>query len=162
MNFKPKFTILDGNGRTARLLSTLCLYRKGFDFQKLFTISEYYDKNRQDYYAALQSVRQSDMDMTKWLEYFVHGLASQMQDIRSKGEVLIQTDIVAKQNDLTERQSKVLHLIVDHSGLAVKELEELSSEIPRRTLQRELKMLVDKGLIFPEGSTNNLIYRIKD
>src|SRR5262249_23118922 len=41
---------LDGNGRTARLLSTLCLYRSGYDFKKLFTISEYYDRNRQDYY----------------------------------------------------------------------------------------------------------------
>ena len=37
---------LDGNGRTARLLSTLCLYRKGYDFKQLFTISEYYDRNR--------------------------------------------------------------------------------------------------------------------
>ena len=28
---------LDGNGRTARLLSTLCLYRKGYDFKRLFS-----------------------------------------------------------------------------------------------------------------------------
>ena len=40
---------LDGNGRTARLLSILCLYRKGYDFKKLFTISEYYDRNRIDF-----------------------------------------------------------------------------------------------------------------
>ncbi|MEI6242966.1 MAG: Fic family protein, partial [Chlamydiota bacterium] len=31
---------LDGNGRTARLLSTLCLYKTGYDFKQLFTISE--------------------------------------------------------------------------------------------------------------------------
>lgn len=31
---------LDGNGRTPRILSTLCLYRSGYDFKKLFTISE--------------------------------------------------------------------------------------------------------------------------
>ena len=30
---------LDGNGRTARLLSTLCLYRKGYDFKKLCNYS---------------------------------------------------------------------------------------------------------------------------
>jgi Fic family protein len=34
---------VDGNGRTARLLSTLCLYRSGYDFKRMFTISEYYD-----------------------------------------------------------------------------------------------------------------------
>ena len=34
---------VDGNGRASRLLSTLCLYRAGYDFKRLFTISEYYD-----------------------------------------------------------------------------------------------------------------------
>ena len=47
---------VDGNGRTARLLSTLCLYRSGYDFKRLFTISEYYDRNRTAYYRALQTV----------------------------------------------------------------------------------------------------------
>ena len=37
---------LDGNGRTSRLLSTLCLYKSGYDFKRLFTISEYYDRDR--------------------------------------------------------------------------------------------------------------------
>ena len=32
---------LNGNGRASRLLSTLCLYRAGYDFKRLFTISEY-------------------------------------------------------------------------------------------------------------------------
>ncbi len=32
---------IDGNGRTARLLSTLILYKTGYDFKRLFTISEY-------------------------------------------------------------------------------------------------------------------------
>jgi len=37
-----------------RLLSTLCLYRTGYDFKRLFTISEYYDRDRPAYYEALQ------------------------------------------------------------------------------------------------------------
>ena len=37
---------VDGNGRTSRLLSTLCLYRAGYDFKRLFSISEYYDRDR--------------------------------------------------------------------------------------------------------------------
>lgn len=66
---------LDGNGRTSRLLSTLCLYRTGYDFKRLFAISEYYDRDRAAFYGAIQSVREHDMDMTGWLEYFVGGLA---------------------------------------------------------------------------------------
>ena|SRR5437867_1212291 len=40
------YSFLDGNGRTSRLLSTLCLYRAGYDFKRLFTISEYYDRDQ--------------------------------------------------------------------------------------------------------------------
>lgn len=44
---------IDGNGRTARLLSTLILYKTGYDFKRLFTISEYYDQDRPAYYQAI-------------------------------------------------------------------------------------------------------------
>jgi len=65
---------LDGNGRTSRLLSTLCLYKAGYDFKRLFTISEYYDRDRPTFYKKIQSVRDNDMDMTGWLDYFITGL----------------------------------------------------------------------------------------
>ena len=45
---------LDGNGRASRLLSTLCLYKAGYDFKRLFTISEYYDRDRPTFYKSIQ------------------------------------------------------------------------------------------------------------
>ena len=77
---------LDGNGRTSRLLSTLCLYRAGYDFKRLFTISEYYDRDRPAFYRAIQSVRERGMDMTGWLEYFVEGLTEQAAINAAAGE----------------------------------------------------------------------------
>jgi hypothetical protein len=62
---------LDGNGRASRLLSTLCLYKAGYDFKRLFTISEYYDHDRPTFYKSIQSLRDNGMDMTGWLDYFV-------------------------------------------------------------------------------------------
>jgi Fic family protein len=35
-------------------LSTLCLYRAGYDFKRLFSISEYYDRNRTGFYGAAE------------------------------------------------------------------------------------------------------------
>ena len=80
---------LDGNGRTSRLLSTLCLYRAGYDFKRLFTISEYYDRDRSAFYAALQTVREQDMDLTGWLEYFVAGLDTQLAEVYERGRQAI-------------------------------------------------------------------------
>ena len=77
---------VDGNGRTSRLLSTLSLYRAGYDFKRLFSISEYYDRNRQAFYAAFQGVREQGMDLTGWLDYFVEGLATQMDEVTERGK----------------------------------------------------------------------------
>lgn len=51
---------VDGNGRSARLLSTRCLYRTGYDFKRLFTISEYYDGDRPDEILSAATVTSCD------------------------------------------------------------------------------------------------------
>lgn len=151
---------LDGNGRSARLLSTLCLYRKSYDFKRLFTISEYYDRNRSHYYKAIQSVRENDMDMTLWLEYFTHALAEQLQEVKVRGQAVIRTDILTKKHKLSERQAKAIQHILQQGELTIKEFIQLWPNVPRRTLQRDLKILTDKSLIRAEGATNQLIYKL--
>lgn len=47
------------NGRTSRLLSTLVLYQAGYDFKRLFAISEIYDRDRAAFYSVLQQVREA-------------------------------------------------------------------------------------------------------
>ena len=151
---------LDGNGRTARLLSTLCLYRKGYDFKQLFTISEYYDRNRSEYYKAIQSVRENDMDMTEWLNYFSSGLAEQMQEIKLLGETVIKADIISKKYKLSPRQQIALQEIFQNKELTIKKYEELCPDVNRRTLQRELKQMLEQGIILSKGATHHIIYKI--
>lgn len=153
---------LDGNGRAARLLSTLCLYQKGYDFKKLFTISEYYDRNRADYYKAIQSVRENDMDMTGWLEYFSEGLAVQLREIKFLGKQAITQSLLAKEYHLSERQRLAVEHMATEGGLSIQQFERMCPDVTRRTLQRELKDLIDKGLVESSGATSNLIYRLKE
>ena len=110
---------LDGNGRTSRLLSTLCLYRAGYDFKRLFTISEYYYRDRPAFYRAIQSVREHGMDMTGWLEYFVDGLSIQLAEIRARGEQTIRSDVLIKEHGLSDRQAKALDHILEHGNLTI-------------------------------------------
>jgi len=152
---------LDGNGRTARLLSTLCLYKNGYDFKKLFTISEYYDRDRTSYYQAIQSVRQNDMNMTAWLEYFSEGLATQLQEIKTIGKQEIEQDIVAKQHHLSDRQKSAIEYLFQHGEMTIQAFQAMYPNITRRTLQRDLRGLVDKQLVIISGSTNNLLYKLR-
>jgi len=152
---------LDGNGRTSRLLSTLCLYRAGYDFKRLFTISAYYDRDRPAFYRAIQSVRESGMDMTGWLEFFVEGLSTQLAEVRERGEKAIRLDVLIKEHKLSNRQAKALGHILEHDCLTIQDYERLCPEINRRSLQRDLKAMMDMGLLISEGWTNKLIYRMK-
>ncbi len=76
---------LDGNGRTARMFTTLILFQRGYDFKYLFNLSEYYNKDRDRYYEALRSADRTE-DYTVWLEYFMGGLANQMVRIEERAK----------------------------------------------------------------------------
>ena len=150
---------VDGNGRTSRLLSTLCMYRAGYDFKRLFTISEYYDRDRQAFYRAIQSVREQNMDLTSWLEFFTKGLATQLDEVKTRGEQVIRCDVVSKAHQLNNRQSRILEqLHFQSGGIGIRDVEALFEGVSRRTLQRDLTAMIEKGLVQATGETNNLIY----
>ncbi|OGO39936.1 MAG: cell filamentation protein Fic [Chloroflexi bacterium RBG_16_57_9] len=151
---------LDGNGRTSRLLSTLCLYRSGYDFKRLFTISEYYDRDRSAFYAALQSVRKAGMDLTRWLDYFVTGLATQLEEVKERGKQAIRVDMLARDYRLNERQTAAVRYALQEGELSIQDFQDLFPGLSRRTLQRDLKGLIDRQLLVPEGATNRLVYRL--
>ncbi len=152
---------VDGNGRTSRLLSTLCLYRFGYDFKKLFTISEYYDRNRQDYYQALQSVRNNNMDMTSWLEYFCKALETQMHEIQFKGSQAMKLDVLMLEYKLSSRQKGALeNIITNEKDFNIQDFELICPGINRRSLQRDLADLIEKGLIRQEGNKKAAYYKI--
>ena len=126
-------------------------------FKRMFTISEFYDRDRRSFYRAIQNVRESGMDMTGWLEYFVEGLTTQLIEVRQRGEQAIRRDVLVKQQGLSDRQAKALQHILEQGSLTIQEFERLCPEVNRWTLQGDLKAIVDKGLLLAEGATNQLI-----
>ncbi|MDH4242418.1 MAG: Fic family protein, partial [Nitrospira sp.] len=153
---------VDGNGRTSRLLSTLCLYRSGYDFKRLFTLSEFYDRDRSAFYRAIQSVREQGMDLTGWLEYFVDGLATQMSEVRQRGERVIRRDVLVRQHGLNERQAVVVEALLEGGPLGMEEVKALVPGVTRRTLQRDLHGLVEAGLAVAEGAARATRYSLSD
>jgi Fic family protein len=156
---------LDGNGRTARVLCTLILYQNGYDFQRLFSLSQFYDAARQDYYDAIQGVREADGDLTPWLEYFCEGLASQLMGVKTIGGAVMKRDAVmarADELELNERQRKVLLHIVDREGASVDDIVK-RFDLVRRTVQRDLAMMVEEGVLVEVASSRTdptKVYRL--
>ncbi len=70
-------------------------------------------------------------------------------------------DVLVKEHRLSDRQAKALAHILEHGSLTIQDFEGLCPDVNRRSLQRDLKAMVDMGLLVSEGSTNKLVCRMK-
>lgn len=152
---------VDGNGRTSRLLSTLCLYRAGYDFKRLFSISEYYDRDRSTFYAAIQGARDHGMDLTGWLDFFVEALATQMDEVTERGQRVIRRDVIGHEYGLNRRQVLAVGHLLEKAELRIEELEALCPGVNRRTLQRDLQGLVQQGVAKTVGAARAVRYKLR-
>jgi len=91
--------------------------------------------------------------MTGWLEYFIEGLSIQLAEVRDRGEQAIRRDVLSSQHKLSDRQAKALGHILEHDRLTIQDYKRLCPEVNRRTLQRDLKAMIKKGLIFEKATS---------
>lgn len=71
--FETIHPFLDGNGRVGRLLITFLLCEREVLKQPVLYLSHYFKKYRQEYYEALQAVR-DDGAWEAWLKFFLRGV----------------------------------------------------------------------------------------
>jgi predicted HTH transcriptional regulator len=69
--------------------------------------------------------------------------------------------VITRDYDLSKRQAMALYYVLEHGGMTIRNYEQICPETNRRTLQRDIKAMMDKGLMVSEGATNQLIYRLK-
>lgn len=62
-------------------------------------------------------------------------------------------DVIAKQHNLSDRQALALSHILVHGRVSIQDFERLSPRVSRRTMQRDLKTMVDKGFIVEKASS---------
>ena len=76
--------------------------------------------------------------------------------------MVIRLDLVARKQGLSMRQKDILQHILENGPMPISSLISAYPDIHRRTLQRDLKVLLEKGLSLSEGATNNLTYRVNE
>lgn len=81
----------DGNGRTARLLTTLILHKAGYGLKGIYSLDEYYARNLSGYYAALTvgpshnyHMGRAEADITGFIEYFCQGMSDAFAAVRAQ------------------------------------------------------------------------------
>ncbi len=146
----------DGNGRTARLLTTLILHLGSYDLKGLYSLEEYYAQNLGAYYEAL-TIGQSHnyyegratADITKWVEYFIEGMANSFESVRRRAQEAAatgQSDRSAIFRTLDPRQRKALELFRESNAITSRHIETLFA-ISQRAARNLLKTWVSAGFI---------------
>lgn len=157
---------LDGNGRVGRALSTLVLFKEGYDTRQFFSLEEHFDSNAQEYYDALQSVERENGDLTYFLTYFTEVVAAELTKIKEKIEK-ISTDIAIKKKQggkpilLSERQIKIIEFIKENDYIENKMYATLFPFVSEDTVLREVQDLVKKGILKKTGVTKGVKYIMK-
>jgi Fic family protein len=151
---------IDGNGRTARVMASLVLFKQGFDLKRYFALDDYYDQDRRSYYTALKNVDQKTLDLTRWLEYFTVGVAVSLKAVKEKVIGLSKDIRILKEKGqiaLTERQMKIVEFINQNGKITNRNVREMF-KISDRAALKEIRKLVDLKVIKSEGKGRSLSY----
>ena len=152
---------IDGNGRTARLMVSLILYKNGFDHRRFFALDDYYDEDRVSYYAALNTVQKGNGDITHWLEYFTDGVLYSVE--KTKEQItrigLFSNAGLNEQIELTPKQISILEKMRGKGRLTNKDLREMLG-ISRQAILKEINKLTSAKLIKLVGKGRNSYYKI--
>ena len=131
----------DGNGRTARLLTTLILYLGEYDLKGLYSLEEYYAKNLSAYYNAITVghshnyyMGRAEADITGWVEYFVEGMAKSFEKVEKhslKAAEHFEIDQSPLLRKLDPKQRKVLALFKQQEVITSNDLAIFLNFSPR-------------------------------
>jgi Fic family protein len=146
----------DGNGRTARLLTTLLLHKMGYGLKGIYSLEEYYAKNLMGYYEALNIgdnhnyyMGRAEADVTPFLEYFLSGMARSFGSVRKeveKSRNLPQADQTQKLRELRPMQRQLLSLFARSKEVSLQEMADHLG-ISSRAVYRNLTNWMDMGFI---------------
>jgi predicted HTH transcriptional regulator len=102
-------------------------------------------------------------DMTAWLEYFTYGASHEFERIKNKilrlsKDAKLKEKFGGQQIFLTERQVKIIEYIQDIGYMQNKGFSSIFPEISDDSVLRDLKDLINKGLIKKIGKTKAARY----
>ena len=153
--FEKIHPFLDGNGRVGRLLISLILKAKGWDFTFAVPFEEYLDDNRSEYYFHLdQGLKNTDEYLFFLLKAFLSEIEKIREDIESvsdkKGSIF-----------LPPRQEEIFNIIKEQKIASFNMIKRRFLKVPERTLRYDIKKLLDRSIIEKSGETKGSFYRVK-
>lgn len=157
---------VDGNGRIARAIADMQLARADGSRQRFYSMSAQIQRERNVYYEILEKTQKGNLDITKWLLWFLDCLdrAITLSEENLSG-VIQKAKFWESHQDvaLNERQRKMLNKFMDgfEGKLTSSKWAKIAKCSPDTAL-RDIQDLIEKGILEKEeGGGRSTSYRIK-
>lgn len=155
----------DGNGRMARALQTMVLAREKILSPEFSSIEEWLGRNTQSYYAVLAEVGAGawhpERDSKSWVRFnlIAHHMQAQtvLRRVDDASRTWLELEKVVAEKRLPERAVNALYPAA--LGLKVRRpVYEKDADIEVGTANRDLRFMVEAGLLSPQGETRGRYY----
>lgn len=152
------------NNIVSNLFTRMSLRWRSYNIKGFLKYESRFLEDKNWYQKAIYSIFKDEDDYTYWLEYFSEALAYDALDIKEKvmlAEKQTKTAVAQGITDLTERQEKIIHYLANYGTLVNKDFSMLFPNISEDSVLRDLKTLIEKGLVVKIGSTKSSKYKLK-
>lgn len=144
----------DGNGRMSRLLTTLLLYRSGFNIGKYISLEAKIAKNKDLYYDALSASQdgwhEGKDDPTPFIKYLLGTILAAYRDFEDRF-ALVETKNSAFEIVRLATLNKI-------GRFTKQDIRELCPSLSVSSVEGALRKLVDAGELKREGSGKSTYY----
>jgi Fic family protein len=148
----------DGNGRLARILTTLMLLRAGYEYVPYSSLESVIEHTKEAYYVAL---RQTQVTITAeapnwqpWVKYFLRALVEQ----KSRLEKKIERERIFL-SDLPELSVRILELCRERGRVTIGDIAKITG-ISRNTIKDHVAALTEKGQLTRHGAGRGTWYAL--
>ena len=169
------------NTRIACLLSRLVLLKNGYNIKRWGWFEGYFARDIPKYYESLYSnysFSASEINkLTEWLEYYCLAVKSSCEyTLQSSAEFRITTKAAAVNSavqkhkkvqphhpSLNERQRRILKLAEKYERFHRRDIQaeiDITQRYNPKTISRDLKTLVDMGLLLQGGERKGIFYSL--
>lgn len=155
----------DGNGRTARCLQTAVLANVGVVAQEFSSIEEYIGHNQAEYYAVLAETGGRGFNpgrgAKQWIRFCLTGHYRQLQTLLRRNaelsRIYVDLEELVQERGLHHRTA--VGMLEAAYGARLRNASyRVSTDVSNNLASRDLKQLVDAGLLIPQGETRGRHY----
>jgi len=145
------------------LISEMFLHSNNFKIIEYVPYQEIINLKRYKYNDSLDYVIKSE-DFTEWIDFYLECINQQIQILKDKYMLLekeARQKSIPQVEKLTSRQQRIYQYLIDYKFIQNSQFSILFPDISEDSILRDLKTLIDQGLIVKTGKTKSSKYEIK-